>query len=100
MLIWLTQTLREVSRQQSLDVSDHFLICLILPSLKLSSKNKIIYIHKRPFNKQSIFDFEKKLFQFDWQEIKTLQNPFDAYTYFLEQFLTLYDTFFPIKKLR
>ena len=60
-------------------------------------KNKIIYTYKRPFNEQSIFKFKKKLFQIDWQEIETLQNPRNAYTYFLEQFLT-YDTFFPIKK--
>ena len=29
-----------------------------------------------------------------------LQNPRDAYTYFLEQFLTLYDKFFPLKKIK
>ena len=34
------------------DVSDHFSICLIIPSLKFSSKNKIIYTYKRSFNEQ------------------------------------------------
>ena len=34
------------------DVSDHFPICLIIPSLKFSSKNKIIYTYKRSFNEQ------------------------------------------------
>ena len=38
------------------DVSDHFPICLMIPSLKL--KNKIIYIYKRSFNEQSIFNFQ------------------------------------------
>ena len=64
------------------DVSDHFPNCLIIPSLKFSSKNKIIYTYKSSFNEQSIFNFKKKLFQIDWQEIETLQNPRDAYTYF------------------
>ena len=82
------------------DVSDHFPICLVIPSLKISLKNKIIYSYKRSFNEQTIFNFKKKLFQIDWQEIETLQNPRDAYTYFLEQFLTLYDTFFPLKKIK
>ena len=44
------------------DVSDHFPICLILPSLKFSSKNKDIYIYKRSFNEQSIINFKKNLF--------------------------------------
>ena len=66
------------------DISDHFPICLIKPSLKFSSNNKIINTCKRSFNEQSIFNFKNKLFQIDWQEIETLQNP-----YSLEQFLTL-----------
>ena len=82
------------------DVSNHFPICFIVPSLKFSSKNKISYTYKRSFNEKSIFNFKKKVFQIDWQEIETLQNARNAYTYFLEQFLTLYDIFFPRKKLR
>ena len=38
------------------DVSDHFPICLIIPFLNFSSKNKIIYTSKRSFNEQSIFN--------------------------------------------
>ena len=71
------------------DVSGHSPICLIIPSLKFSSKNKDIYIYKRSFNEQSIINLKKKHFQIDWREIETLQNPRDAYTYFLEQFLIL-----------
>ena len=82
------------------DVSNHFLICFIVPSLKFSSKNKISYTYKRSFNEKSIFNIKKKLFQIDWHEIETLQNPRNAYTYFLEQFLTLYDIFFPRKKTK
>ena len=71
------------------DVSDHFPICLIIPSSKFSSKNEYIYI--LTFNEQSIINFKKNVFEIDWQEIKALQNPWNAYTYFLEQFLRLYD---------
>ena len=49
---------------------------------------------------KNLFSILKKTFQIDWQEIETLQNARNAYTYFLEQFLTLYDIFFPRKKLR
>ena len=71
------------------DVSDHFPICLIIPSSKFSSKNEHIYI--LIFTEQSIINFKKNVFEIDWQEIKALQNPWNAYTYFLEQFLRLYD---------
>ena len=33
--------------------------------------------------------FKKKYLEIDWQEIETSQNPYDAYTYFLEQFFAL-----------
>ena len=41
-----------------------------------------------------------KLFDIDWQETETLHNPCNVYTYFLEQFSTLYDTFFPLMALK
>ena len=63
------------------DVSHHFLVCPIIPTFSL--KNKDIYIYKR-FNEQSVINFRKNVFEIDWQEIKTLQNPRDARTYFLE----------------
>ena len=43
------------------DVSDHVPICVIIPSLKFSSKNKDIYIYKRSFNGQSIVFFKRNL---------------------------------------
>ena len=62
----------------------------MITPVKFSSKNKDIYIYVRSFNEESIINFKKNLFEIDWQEIETLQNLRDAYTYFLEKFLTLY----------
>ena len=61
----LTNSYTETSFKTAIlkcDISDHFPICLITPSLKFSSKNKIIYTYKRSFNEQSIFNFKKKTF--------------------------------------
>ena len=75
-------------------------------SLKFSSKNKVFYIYKKSFNKQSIINFKIKLFDIDWQETETLHNPCSVYAYFLEQFSTLYDYifyiifFFPLMALK
>ena len=79
-------------------VSDHFPICLIKQSLKFLLKNKIVYIYKRLFNEKSIVIFRKNHFETDQQEIATLQNLLDVHTCFLEQFLPLHDSIFPLKK--
>ena len=42
---------------------------------------------------QSNVNFKMKSFEIDRQEIETIENSRDTYTYFLEQFLSLYDTF-------
>ena len=82
------------------------IICAIISSLKFSSKNKVFYIYKKLFNKQSIINFKIKLFDIDWQETETLHNPCSVYAYFLEQFSTLYDYifyiifFFPLMALK
>ena len=52
------------------DVSNHFPICFIVPSLKFSSKNKISYTYKRSFNEKSIFNFKKKLFKLIGKKLK------------------------------
>ena len=70
-------------------VSDHFPTSLIISSLKFSSRNKFIYIYKideQSIDEQSFINFLEKLFEIDWQEIETLQNPRDAYRYFWNSF--------------
>ena len=42
---------------------------------------------------QSNVNFKMKSFEIDRQEIETIENSRDTYTYFLKQFLSLYDTF-------
>lgn len=59
------------------DISDHFPTCLIIPSLKFWLKNKIIYIYKRSFNEQCIFNFQffklidKKLELYETHKMRT-----------------------------
>ena len=53
------------------DVSDHFSICLIIPFLRFSTKNNVIYFYQRSFNKQSIINSKRKRFEIHRQEIET-----------------------------
>ena len=55
---------------QPCDVSDHFSICLIIPFLRFSTKNNVIYFYQRSFNKQSIINFKRKRFEIHRQEIE------------------------------
>ena len=48
------------------DVSDHFPICLFIPSMKPLSKYEETYIYKRIYNEQSVIEFKQKIFETDW----------------------------------
>ena len=82
------------------DVSDHFPICLFIPSMKPLSKNEETYIYKRIYNEQTVFDFQQKVFETDWTIIESFENACEAYTHFLKMFQTLYDKYFPEKKIK
>ena len=81
------------------DISDHF------PAI-FATKNKIgaeiteQYIFKRNISDQSIGKFKQKLRNIDWNNIKILRNVNDAYSKFLEIFLSLYNECFPKIKVK
>ena len=70
------------------DISDHFPICF----LSQNSLPKQINIK----NTEPI----ELLNETKWDEIMSFQNPEDAYKAFLKRFSTLYDTYFPEKKIK
>ena len=59
-----------------------------------------MFIYKRTYNTESIELFKQKLHETKWDEIMSFQNPDDAYKAFLKRFSTLYDTYFPEKKIK
>ena len=72
------------------DVSDHFPICIFIPSANLLTKNDVIYQYKIIINGEKIETFLKNLYQCDWDTIKTLQLLYN----FILPFCIIYDTFF------
>ena len=50
------------------DISNHFLICFLVPSSPPQRGNKTTFIYKRIFNTESIESFKKKLYETDWEE--------------------------------
>ena len=82
------------------DVSDHFPICIFIPSTNLFTKNDVIYQYKRTINDKKIEAFLQNLYQYDWDTIKTHQDANEAYNNFISTFCTIYDTFFPMNKMK
>ena len=41
-----------------------------------------------------------KIYQYDWDTIKTHQDANEAYNNFISTFCTIYDTFFPMNKMK
>ena len=84
------------------DVLDNFPICLFVPSEKenemKSVENKIVYVYKRINNNKTIKAFFQNLYENSLNDIESIHNPNDANIIFLENFCTMYDKHFPLKK--
>ena len=53
------------------DISDHFPICLFLPSVKVKSESETTFIYKRIVNTFAIGMFKQQLYEINWEEIET-----------------------------
>ena len=82
------------------DISDHFLICVFLSPMIDENKNEVTYIYKRNINSETIEKFNQKLYEIDWNEVKSCEHPSESYEIFLTKFLSIYDDFFPKKKIK
>ena len=59
--------------------------------LSISIKEPLIMIKMKLFF---------KIYQYDWDTIKTHQDANEAYNNFISTFCTIYDTFFPMNKMK
>ena len=55
---------------------------------------------KEPLIIKKIEVFLQNLYQYDWDTIKTHQDSNEVYNNFISTFCTIYDTFFPMNKLK
>ena len=66
------------------DISDHFPVFCYRYYHLAKSENETTLIHKRTFSSDSMEMFKQKLYEINWQEVETNQNPNEAYKSFLE----------------
>ena len=71
---------------------------LPLPSIA-KSENETTFIYKRTFRSDSIEIFKQKLYEINWEEVETNQNPNETYKNFSGKIRSLYDHFFPENKI-
>ena len=84
------------------DICDHFPIIFATKTKWLSESNEILEqcVFKGNISDQLINKFKRKLRNIDSNNIKTLQNANDAYSEFLEIFLSLYNECYPKIKVK
>ena len=71
------------------------------------NKNEVTYIYiyivgiyVRNINSGTVEKFNQKLYEIDWNEVKSWEHPSESYEIFLTKFLSIYDDFFPKKKTK
>ena len=82
------------------NISDHFPIGVFLSPMIDENKNEVTHIYKRNINSETVKKFNQKLYEIDWNEVKSCEHPSESYEIFLTKFLSIYDAFFPKKKIK
>ena len=56
------------------------------------------YLYKRNINNETVEKFNQKLYEIDWNEVKSCQNAAESYEIFLTKFLSIYNAFLSKEK--
>ena len=81
-------------------IFDHFPNLSFFPSPKVKPESEINFICKRIVNALATEIFKQQLYEINWKEIKTNQNPNEAYNIFIQKVLLLYNHYFPEKEIK
>ena len=73
------------------DISDHFLVCIVIHSTNLFAKNEVINQYKGIIYDEKIEAFLQNLHQYDWDTNETNQDTNEACDNFIAMFCTIYD---------
>ena len=63
-------------------------------------ENKYFYVCKRLTTDDAVERFNQALYEFDWVEIETCDNPSECYKLFFKKLLTIYESFCTRKKIK
>ena len=81
-------------------ISDHFPIFIVANDITLSLYPKTETIFKRIISENALKEFKVKLSKINWNDTLNENCPDKSYTKFIETFSTIYETCFPLKKIK
>ena len=74
---------------------------MILKDVKVDPIPKVDFIFKRSFSQENILKFHNATNSVDWANLVcTIADPQDSFTKFHTKYTNLYNTFFPLKKVK
>ena len=82
------------------DISDHFPVSIIISLKEILVENKYFYVCKRLITDDAVERFNQALYESDWVEIETCDNPSECYKLFFKKLLTIYESFCTRKKIK
>ena len=82
------------------DISDHFPVSIIISLKEILVENKYFYVCKRLTTDDAVERFNQALYESDWVEIETCDNPSECYKLFFKKLLTIYESFCTRKKIK
>ena len=82
-------------------ITDHLPVFLIFKDVKVDSLPKVDYIYKRSFSQENILKFHNAINSVDWaNSVCSISDPHESFTKFHTKYTSLYNTFFPLKKVK
>ena len=82
------------------DIPDHFPVSIIISLKEILVENKYFYVCKRLITDDAVERFNQALYESDWVEIETCDNPSECYKLFFKKLLTIYESFCSRKKIK
>ena len=82
------------------DILDHITIFFTSKAINIKASKDQVFVMKRDINLFTLSLFKEKLLEVDWGFLKTIQDPNEAYKYFLIVFGNLYEIAFPKIKIK
>jgi hypothetical protein len=89
-----------LTRTFVVDLSDHFMNCLCIPSLPDSKNSKPQPKYSRNFSLANMIKFREALRNLNWQPVYLETNVNQSFDTFWDSFSLLYDLYFPLTKTK
>ncbi len=82
------------------DISDHYMPFSVFSTTNSKPPSKPSFFNKRIINDTNLANFKNSLLEHEWENVHNSSNPTEAYSFFIDKFLELYNFHLPVKKIK